>query len=397
MPIRHGFIASSVALAPTVSLSAASNFNESIATLNATVSANFYSTTVKFQYNTTNNFASFIEVNAATTPITGQSVSSYANITGLSVGTTYYFRCVATNPIGTTTSSVLSFTTWSLKTYLNTTAGSWSLSIPSVTPTGGSAIAPTIYEMLLYGGGGGANYSGGGGGGYRLAASHTSSTTGTQTVSGSVGGGGAAGNGGGGTGSATAGGSTTLTVGSTTWTGGGGGAGQHPGSCGSGCGGRGGTVGSGTNGANIGGCTTYGYTYTYISGYNQWTDPSCGCCGGLDKFGNCTTFCTCNNPNSPIYSTATDCGYYAGGGGGGTDGAGANAATQGSASHVGGAGGTGGGAYGLRGGNGGGGQGTQGNGAAGGFSVGSGTIVGTGGSVFNAGSAGGITFKYYGP
>ena len=380
MPIRRGFIASSVALKPTVSLSAASNFNQSIATLNATVSANFYSTTVKFQYNTTNNFASFTEVNAATTPITGQSVSSYANITGLSVGTTYYFRCVATNAIGTTTSSVLSFVTWSLKTYLNTTAGSWSLSIPSVTPTGGSAIAPTILEMLLYGGGGGANYSGGGGGGYRLFASHTSSTTGTQTISGSVGGGGAAGNGGGGTGSATAGGNTTLTVGSTTWTGGGGGAGQHPGSCGGSCGGRGGTVGSGTNGANIGGCTTYGYYYVSSQTF---------ICTASDKNG-CTAGYFQDN-----YSY--DCGYYAGGGGGGTDGGGANAATQNSASHVGGAGGTGGGAYGLRGGNGGGGQGTQGNGAAGGFSVGSGTIVGTGGSVFAAGSAGGITFKYYGP
>jgi hypothetical protein len=29
--------------------------------------------------------------------------------------------------------------------------------------------------------------------------------------------------------------------------------------------------------------------------------------------------------------------------------------------------------------------------------VGSGTIVGSGGSQFAAGSAGGITFKYYGP
>jgi hypothetical protein len=165
MPIRHGFIASSVALAPTVSLSAATNFNQSIATLNATVSANFYSTTVKFQYNTTNNFSSFTEVNAATTPITGQSVSSYANITGLSVGTTYYFRCVATNAIGTTTTSSSSFTTWSLQTLSKTTSGTWNITIPTVTPTGGSIVVPSITSVQLVGGGGGGYNQGGGGGG----------------------------------------------------------------------------------------------------------------------------------------------------------------------------------------------------------------------------------------
>jgi hypothetical protein len=406
MPIHRGVFGGAVTIAvPTVTIGSTTNFNENRSTFNATVNPNNATTSVKFQYST--NGSTWTD-GATITGINGGSQSVYSNQTGLTVGTLYYVRAIATNSVGSTTSSNTTFTTWSLKTYLNTTAGSYSVSIPSITPTGGSAIAPTIYEMLLYGGGGGANYSGGGGGGYRLAASHTSSTTGTQTVSGSVGGGGAAGNGGGGTGSATAGGSTTLSVGSTSWTGGGGGAGQHPGSCGASCGGRGGTVGSGTNGANIGGCTTYGYTYIsgynqMIIGYNQWTDPSCGCCA-TDKYGNCTEFCTCNNPNSPIYGNnpnspiySTDCGYYAGGGGGGTDAAGSNAATQGSASHVGGAGGTGGGAYGLRGGNGGGGQGTQGNGAAGGFSVGSGTIVGTGGSVFGAGTAGGVTFKYFGP
>lgn len=165
MPIRHGLVASSVALAPTVTLSAATNFNQSIATLNATVSANFYSTTVKFQYNTTNNFASYTEVNAATTPITGQSVSSYANITGLSVGTTYYFRCVATNDAGTTTSSSSSFTTWSLQTLSKTTSGTWNFTIPTVTPTGGSIVVPSITSVQLVGAGGGGYTQGGGGGG----------------------------------------------------------------------------------------------------------------------------------------------------------------------------------------------------------------------------------------
>ena len=391
--------ASSPKLLPEITIGSTTNFNQSLGTLNATVSANRYPTTVYFDYSTSSSFSTFTTATYGSS-VTGQSSSIYHNITGLAAGTLYYVRCRATNDIGTTTSSSTTFTTWSLKTYTKTTSGSFSVEIPSVTPTGGSAIAPTIYEMLLYGAGGGANYGGGGGGGYRLASSHTSSSTGTQTISGTVGAGGAAGNGSGGTGTATAGGSTSLTVGSTTWTGGGGTAGEHPG-VNSAPSGRGGTVGSGTNGVNIGGTNAYGYYYftgTYVQvvvGYNQG-------CIGYDKNYNCTAYG--NDPTSPIFGNdlnqpiyAWSASYYACGGGGGTDSAGSNASGHTTASQVGGNGGTGGGAYGLRGGNGGGGYGTQGNGSAGGFSVGSGTIVGSGGSQFDAGTAGGITFKYYGP
>jgi len=229
-------------LLPTVSLSAANNFNESIATLNATVSGNFYPTTVKFQYNTTNNFSSFTEVNAATTPINGQSISSYANITGLSVNTTYYFRCVATNAVGTTTSSSLSFVTWSLKTYANGTGGSYSLTIPTVTPTGGSTVIPTVYNMFIFGGGGGSNFAGGGGGGYRLLSSRAFTNTSGNTLSLTVGGGGAGNTGDGATG---AGGATSISASNfTTLSAGGGGGGAS---------GNGGNVGSGDNPAYSGG------------------------------------------------------------------------------------------------------------------------------------------------
>lgn len=382
---RIGIIASSVqsVQAPTVTINSVTNFNQDRATFNATVNPNGATTDVKFQYSTD---GSTWTDTSSITGLTGGSQSFYINKTGLSVGTLYYVRAIGYNSAGTGVSSNTTFTTWSLKTYINTTAGNFYVTIPSITPTGESAIAPTIYEMLLYGGGGGANYSGGGGGGYRLFASHTSSVAGTHVIGGYVGAGGAAGNGGGGTGSATAGGNTYLEIGSSSWTGGGGGAGQHPGSCGASCGGRGGTVGSGTNGANIGGCTTYGYYY--------FTGNYVYVCQTTDKFGNCTS--GYYDYNQPIY--AWDCNYYSGGGGGGTDSVGGDyVVNQGSNSHWGGNGGTGGGAYGLRGGNGGGGMGTQLNGSAGGFSAASGTIVGTGGSQFSAGLAGGITFKYYGP
>jgi hypothetical protein len=214
MAIRHGIVASAVALPPTVSLSAASNFNQELATLNATVDANGYSTTVKFQYSTASNFSSFTEVNAATTPITGQAVSSYANITGLSVNTTYYFRCVATNQIGTTTSSSLSFTTWNIQVYERSTSGGTTFTIPTVTPTGGSAVSVSIYDIIMFGGGAGGGSGGGaGGGGYQSVSSR--SVTGSRSITTSVGGGGAV---------LTAGGNTTISGDITTLTANGGGA-----------------------------------------------------------------------------------------------------------------------------------------------------------------------------
>ena len=412
MPINRG-LAGSVSLVPDISISPTTNFNESLATFNAVVNPNGYTTSVQFQYSTNGS----TWTNAGTvSSITGNSQSVYFNQSSLSVGTLYYVRAVATNQIGNSTSGSVSFTTWSLKTYLNTTAGSYTVSVPSITPTGGSAIAPTIYEMLTYGGGGGANYGGGGGGGYRIAASKTSSVTGTQTITGTIGAGGGAGNGGGGTGGAGAGGSSTLTIGNTTYTATGGGAGAHPGSVGAPSG-TGGASGSGDNTSKAGGGNSYGYYYftgTYVQvvvGYNQMVTGYNNYCCATDKFGNCTQYCPdYNSPiygpnyNSPIYGNDTNqpiyawnASYYAGGGGGGTDAVGGGATGQGSASHGGGAGGTGGGAYGLRGGNGGGGGGTQATGGNGATS-GSGPIVGTGGQGwFGAGVAGGVTFKYYGP
>lgn len=390
MALSLGY-ASGLKLAPTVVTNAVSNFNQSQGNLNATVSANKYSTTIKFQISPDSGTTWYDATGGTTIANTSsQSVSVSYNATGfyntefslnqfLSSASTYQVRCVATNAIGTTIGNTVSFTTWSLKTYTKTTSGSYSVEIPSIT-----GVAPTIYEMLLFGGGGGANYGGGGGGGYRLFSSHTSSSTGTQTISGTVGVGGTAGNGGTGTGSATSGGNTTLTIGSTTWTGGGGGAGAHPGNVGAPFG-RGGTVGTGDNGANLGGTNAYGYYY--ISGYVQ-------VCTATDKYGNCTA--TGPDYNQPIY--AWNAGYYACGGGGGIDGAGSNASGHTTASQVGGNGGTGGGAYGLRGGNGGGGGGTQGFGSNGSLPAWSGPVVGTGGQGwYGNGVAGGITFKYYGP
>lgn len=351
MPIRHGFIASSVALAPTVSLSTATNFNQSIATLNATVSANFYSTTVKFQYSTSAVFTSFTEVNAATTPITGQSVSSYANITGLTVNTTYYFRCVATNAIGTTTSSSLSFVTWSVKTYANATAGSYSLTLQTVTPTGSTAVIPAIHDVfILGGGGGGANQGGGGGGGgYRLVSSRAFTSTSNTVLSLAIGGGG---------GPATAGGTTTISASNfTSITAGGGGGGVSP------------PASRTPNGAQ--------------SGLNN---------GGAVGSGDATN---AGGTGVTFYSTKTnDLAQWGGGGGGGTNGVGGNGySSPSNTNSAGGNGGAGRTEYGYSGGTGGGGAGSDITGSQGSPQQ----YGGGGGGGSSTGSAGLIYFKYYGP
>lgn len=264
MAIRHGIVASAVALPPTVSLSAASNFNQELATLNATVDANGYSTTVKFQYSTASNFSSYTEVNAATTPITGQGVSSYANITGLSMNTTYYFRCVATNDAGTTTSSSLSFTTWNIQVYERTASGGTTFTIPTVTPTGGSAVTVSIYDIIMFGGGGGAATGGGGGGGYQSLAS--ASLSGSRSITTSVGGAGSNE----GANPPVAGGATTISGDISTLTASGGGVGS------------GFSSGSSGNGNAGGGFATYDYAPGDKFGF---TNAGCGGGGGAGGTG----------------------------------------------------------------------------------------------------------------
>lgn len=367
MPIKKGTFASSIAEVPTVTAQAASNYNQDRFTASAYVTANNSNTTVYFDYSTSSSFSSYTTVTHWVT-VTGGPYLAYYNVSGLTANTTYYYRCRAVNAIGTTIGATNSFTTWRLITYLNTTAGSYSVSVPSITPYLDTAIAPTIYEMLIYGGGGGAANGAGGGGGYRIASSYQSGTTGTQNVTGTIGAGGAGGS------TGAAGGNSTITVGSNTWTAGGGGGGGWLTS-------PAGSVGSGSNPAYGGGTGYYGVVY--LSGYAQY------CCGGTDKFGLCKGYC--NDYSQPQY--ATDYNQYAGGGGGGTDSAGANGS-----GNVGGVGGAGGGAYGLKGGNGGGGQGSAGSNGAGSVPGWSGPVVGTGGTGYAGnGVAGGVTFKYYGP
>jgi len=207
--MRHlGIVASSApqASAPAITINSTTNFNQDRATFNATVNPNGATTSVKFQYSL--NGSSWTD-SGTVSNITGGSQSVFHNHSSpaLSVGTLYYVRAVATNSAGTTNSSSTTFTTWSVKTYRNgpsgsndTLTGSQTFTIPTITPTGGTQVIPTVLNLLVAGGGGGGKtgwYDGGGGGGYRSTSSRAFSDTSTTTLSITIGAGaGASGTGG---------------------------------------------------------------------------------------------------------------------------------------------------------------------------------------------------------
>lgn len=191
MALHLGIVSSGFsALPPTASIGSTNNFNQELATFNATISANGGSTTVVFEYSTASNFSSYTTVTATGSPVTGDNVAVYYNVSGLSTNTTYYVRCRATNAGGQALTGNTSFTTWNIQVYERTTSGGTTFTIPTVTPTGNSAQTVNIYDIIMFGGGGG-GYSGGGGGGAYV--SQTSAAlTGARSITTSVGGGGGA-------------------------------------------------------------------------------------------------------------------------------------------------------------------------------------------------------------
>jgi hypothetical protein len=339
MPIRRGSFGGSVNLLPTATVSSA-NQNQSAAILSGSVNANGASTTVVFDYSTSPTFATFSSITATGSPATGFSATSVsALITGLALATTYYYRIRATSSIGTTTSSSLSFVTWREIQYANGTPGTYSVSIPV-----GAGIAPTLRYVFIFGGGGGSGYAGGGGGGYRLRDPYSFSGT-NGAISVVVGGGGGA----------QAAGATSSIGGAnlTTLSAGGGGGGSPA------WGSNGAGVGSGDNPAYSGG--------TGVAFYDLKTGaPSTqGAGGGAGIGGNGG-----DGGSTPDWNNAR-----------------------------GGNGGPGGSAYGWVGGAGGGGTGQSPAPPPGiNGSVGANSGWGTGGTGTNAGgSAGLVTFYYYGP
>ena len=93
---------------PVVTTNAATNVELRSATLKGAVNPQGLNTTVRFQYGRTTSYGS-TTANQTKTGNTTQNVA--ANISGLTAGTTYHFRIVATNSGGTRYGSDRTFTT----------------------------------------------------------------------------------------------------------------------------------------------------------------------------------------------------------------------------------------------------------------------------------------------
>ena len=96
--------------APSAATDAATSVTTGSAGLNGTVNANGASTTVEFEYGTTTGYGNM--VTASESPLSGISSQPVSKaISGLTSNTTYHFRVKATNSMGTTHGSDVSFVT----------------------------------------------------------------------------------------------------------------------------------------------------------------------------------------------------------------------------------------------------------------------------------------------
>jgi hypothetical protein len=96
--------------APTVTTDAASGVSGMVATLNGTVNANGFSTTVTFEYGLTTAYGTI--VTADQSPVTGDTGTAVSKtLSDLTTKTTYHYRVVATNAGGTTYGADMTFTT----------------------------------------------------------------------------------------------------------------------------------------------------------------------------------------------------------------------------------------------------------------------------------------------
>ncbi|MFM9096521.1 MAG: beta strand repeat-containing protein, partial [Actinomycetes bacterium] len=123
------------AVAPTATTVAASSISTTTTTINGTINGGGASTTTTFCYGTASNLTGCSTVTATQSPVTGATNTSVSyNLTGLSSGTTYYFRVSGTNSIGSSTGSILNFTTKVTVTYDANSATSGSVPVDASSP-----------------------------------------------------------------------------------------------------------------------------------------------------------------------------------------------------------------------------------------------------------------------
>ena len=103
-------IATPISAAPSATTDPVTNKNGTSATLNGTVNPNgLLETSVYFEWGTSTSYGNNTSIQ--TIPAGVNNIAVSANITGLSINTTYHYRVVAVNPAGTTYGVNMVFTT----------------------------------------------------------------------------------------------------------------------------------------------------------------------------------------------------------------------------------------------------------------------------------------------
>ena len=104
------FTTSSPGAAPAITTLASTSVGATTATLNGNVTANGLATDAWFEWATNAGLSGFSSTPTQSVGSGTTSVSANAALTGLTTGTTYYYRVAASNSSGTTKGSILSFT-----------------------------------------------------------------------------------------------------------------------------------------------------------------------------------------------------------------------------------------------------------------------------------------------
>lgn len=117
-----------VLLPPTVTTAAATSITTDSAILNGSVNPNALATTAHFEYGTDEFLASPTLTTAEAIGAGTTDVPIIAELSGLTTGTTYYFRVVATNSAGTTEAGqILSFNNLFFDDFSTDTSGSYTV------------------------------------------------------------------------------------------------------------------------------------------------------------------------------------------------------------------------------------------------------------------------------
>ncbi|WP_207429040.1 YDG domain-containing protein [Pedobacter sp. SYSU D00535] len=141
-PVKFDVTTTTTATTATATTDAVSTQTATTATLPGTVNDGGAETTVTFEYGTSSALTSFTSVAATPGTIAAKtgSTSVSASLTGLTAGTTYYYRVKAVNSAGTTTGDIKSFTTEAAPT---TTVSSIVRKLPA-SPTNATTVEYTV-------------------------------------------------------------------------------------------------------------------------------------------------------------------------------------------------------------------------------------------------------------